>query len=273
MKALHTRKRPWEVSLRVNLLQMIRFLAHQWIRAASTFQKFIDDPRLGFDPNRMSEMASELFEICQQCGLLGLTLSYNKANETFASLQSGKCSPEILKPLLTELQSRMREELEAEWFKYIPRYKAQYIQPGRFDAPEIVAFGWDTQSEFVKAGDCFALGMNTATVFHLMRIIDAGLKSAAKPLGITYSSESWQVVGRKINEKMQEKHQLKSEEWKEREPFYAELLTDIGAIGKAHRNPTLHDLKINYSEDEAQYLFVVTEAFVGHLVAGGLRES
>jgi hypothetical protein len=252
---------------------MIRFLAHVWVKDAATFQKFIDNPPLPHSKEKLDELFSRVCEIRQHCQLLGLTLSYNKASETANALAVGHCSPEMLRSLLHELRNRMIEELESEWFKYIPRYKVQYIQPGRFNVPELAAFGWDTQIEFARAGECFALGLNTATVFHLMRIVDAGLKSAAKSLGITYHSESWQTIGHKINDKMQEKYHLKTDEWKKTEPFYAELLTDIGAIGKAHRNPTLHDLKVNYSEEDTQYLFIVTEAFIGHLAKGGLREA
>jgi len=265
--------RPWENSLKVNLLQMIRFLAERFFSASSALQEFIHNPLLPRKQEEANRLRDWIDSIHDQCALFGLNLSVYKAREILYALDTGQCTPSFLQPALKELHQRIEQELASEWFKYVPRNKAQYIEPGRFDVHALAAFGFDTQIEFARAGECFALGLNTATVFHLMRIIDAGLKSAAKALGITYTSEAWKTVTNKINEEMQKKYHLKTDEWKKSEPFYAELLTDIGAIGKAHRNPTLHDLKVNYSEDEAQYLLIVTEAFITHLSKGGLREA
>src|ERR1700682_4885297 len=241
---------------------MILFLAHVFVKGAATFQEFIDNPYLPHDTEKLNVLFLQVSEIHEHCYLLGLALSTKKAVEIINKLNSGRCSPGELKPLLSELQQRIKEELESEWFKYIPRYKAPYIHHERFDIPEIIQFGFDTQAEFVKAGDCYALGMHTASVFHLMRIVDAGLKSAAKSLGIRYSTDSWNAVGTKIRGEMEKKYPDKTVDWRQKEPLYAELLTDIGAIGKAHRNPALHDLKVNYAEEEAQYLLTVVEAFI-----------
>ncbi len=265
--------RPWECSLKVNLLQMIRFLAERFFTASGVLQEFIDNPYLPKDQSELNRLHGWIGAIRDQCELFGLNLSLYKAREILFSMETVQCNPEILKPLLGELHERIEQELASEWFKYIPRHKASYLNVGRFDIPEIIQFGFDTQAEFVKAGDCYALGMNTATVFHLMRIVDAGLKSAAKSLGIKYSTDSWNAVGAKIREEMEKKYTDKTADWRKKEPLYSELLTDIGAIGKAHRNPALHDLKVNYSEEEAQYLMTVVEAFIRHLSQGGLREA
>lgn len=265
--------RPWENSLKVNLLQMIRFLAERFFSASSVLQEFINNPLLPRKQEEVDRLRAWIDSIDKQCGLFGLTLSGYKAQEILYALDTGQCTPGFLQPALKELHQRIEQELASEWFKYIPKYKAQYIDAGRFDIPEIVQFGYDTQAEFVKAGDCYALGQSTASVFHLMRVVDAGLKSAAKSLGIPYLSESWKTVGDKIQKEMEKKYPDKTVDWRQREPLYAELLTDIGAIGKAHRNPALHDLKVNYAEEEAQYLLTVVEAFIKHLSKGGLREA
>jgi hypothetical protein len=44
-------------------------------------------------------------------------------------------------------------------------------------------------------------------------------------------------------------------------PFFGEILTDIQAIGRGHRNPVLHELEKKYDEREAQYMLTVIEGF------------
>jgi hypothetical protein len=60
---------------------------------------------------------------------------------------------------------------------------------------------------------------------------------------------------------MEKKYQIKTDDWKKNEPFYAEILTDLQAIGIGHRNPTLHELEKKYEEREAEYMLTVIKDF------------
>jgi len=50
-------------------------------------------------------------------------------------------------------------------------------------------------------------------------------------------------------------------------------LADIQAIGKAHRNPAIHELEEKYTEAEAERLFVLTEGFLVHLAENGIKDK
>jgi hypothetical protein len=64
---------------------------------------------------------------------------------------------------------------------------------------------------------------------------------------------------------MEKKYQTKTADWKAREPFYANILTDIQAIGRGHRNSALHDLQKKYDEGVARYMLTVIETFANHV--------
>ncbi len=72
---------------------------------------------------------------------------------------------------------------------------------------------------------------------------------------------------------MEEKYSTKTDDWKQLEPFYASILTDIQAISRGHRNPTLHEIEKKYTDADAHYLLTVTEAFMNHLAENGIREK
>jgi hypothetical protein len=106
-----------------------------------------------------------------------------------------------------------------------------------------------------------------------MRVIDAGLRSVAASLQIVYESRNWGGIGRAIETRLEQKHQDKSHSWKKSEPFYASVLTDIQAISRGHRNAALHEIERKYTDGEAEYLFTMTEGFMRHLSANGMKEN
>lgn len=255
----------------ISLFDMLDFPASEWFFIASNLTRLsmiAPDPR---DSKGCEEFRHQMVELQNACNVFGLTLSSNQITTIFITLTSGTCSPPELKQLVAELLRRVHEELMAEKFQHVPRRKAEYLNLERFQVPEISEFGWNTVCEFQRAGACFAFGEDTACVFHLMRIVDAGAKSVARKLSVDISDGNWRNITGKIEKQMTAKYQEKLADWKSEEPFYADILTDITAIGKL-RNRALHDYKATYSEREARELLVIVERFVRHLCQGGLSE-
>ena len=113
------------------------------------------------------------------------------------------------------------------------------------------------------AGKCLAYGMGTATVFHLMRVMEAGLKIFAAQLGIPYAP-SWESYLRQLETKFSEDYKKKSTEWKKNEPFYKEVAGDLQLVKFVWRNPTMHIVR-SYSQEEAREAFSAVVAFMNRL--------
>lgn len=159
----------------------------------------------------------------------------------------------------------LRAELGSLKLRVIPREKAGYCDPKWLTEGLLMSKYSDTVDEFQRAGRCFAYGENTACVFHLMRVTDFYLRRVADSLNVLYDSRNWQGIADKISKAMEQKYQNKTSDWKKAEPFYAEILTDIQAIGRGHRNPALHELEKKYDEREARYMLTVIESFADHV--------
>jgi hypothetical protein len=106
-----------------------------------------------------------------------------------------------------------------------------------------------------------------------MRVIDSGLRLVYESLGDVYDARNWDGIAKKIESEMIKKYQDKTQAWRDQEPMYSDILTDIRSIGRAHRNPALHDLERKYTDSDALYLIEVTKAFMSHLAKHGLKES
>jgi hypothetical protein len=64
--------------------------------------------------------------------------------------------------------------------------------------------------EDVRAGvDLWALGHNTASVFHMMRVLEVGLKAVCLDVGIAYSSEVWNVILNNIEAAVKKEQNVK----------------------------------------------------------------
>jgi hypothetical protein len=101
-----------------------------------------------------------------------------------------------------------------------------------------------------EGGKALAAGLGTATVFHMMRIMEVGLKSLGKALKIPYAP-SWESYLGQIEKRISAKHKTKAISWKKDEAFFRDILGDLTIIKIAWRNPTMHIVR-HYSQDEAE---------------------
>jgi hypothetical protein len=168
---------------------------------------------------------------------------------------------------IESIYTSLKAELRAILFKAVPSEKRKYCDPEWLIKTNIYSKFPELVDEFQRAGRCFAYGENTACIFHLMRVSEFCLRRIADSLNVPFNPRSWHDIGDRITAEMDKKYQAKKEDWKKLEPFYAEILRDIQAIGRGHRNPSLHELEKKYDEREAAYMLTVIEEFGRH-VAG-----
>lgn len=266
----------------VSLLDMLEFAAKDYVEIAhqlglilATFQKRTPD----------AEKAGEaLRDLLTNCVRLGLMVTRDQIGALIIeAVKRDGSNVEVTKEHvrltvvdmnqdrfchhLESIYSVFKSELGSIIFRAIPKEKAKYCDPKWLTDSLLFSKYPDTVDEFQRAGRCYAYGENTACIFHLMRVTDFVLKKVADSIGITYSANNWGGIGDYISKKMQEKYQQKTDDWKKSEPFYAEILTDIQAISRGHRNPALHELEKKYDEREALYMLTVIERFCSHVAA------
>lgn len=165
--------------------------------------------------------------------------------------------------LINDVTLRLEDELSGIALFGIKRHAELY-------EPDTPLFGEAVADKFPlaipdieDAGKCLALEQGTACVFHLMRIMEVGLKSLANLLGIPYAP-SWESYIKQIQDKIGEKHDRKGVDWKCDEPFFRDVLGDLQSIKICWRNPTMHVVR-RYSPDEADQIFGTVRTFMKRL--------
>ena len=163
---------------------------------------------------------------------------------------------------IREVRRVLHFELQTKTFMYIPQEKIRYFKESRalFGNATLDKFP-SVISEVEEAGKCYAAGRNTAAVFHLLRVMEAGLKAIAKELSIPDTNPSWDSILRKVKSSAEAQHP--SDEWTS---FYTDLIGRLYAVKDAWRNPTMHIEKV-YGSEEALDIFNVVASFMRHLAA------
>ena len=109
---------------------------------------------------------------------------------------------------------------------------------------------------------------NTACVFHLMRVMEHGLrvlgKSLNEPSLDPSRNPSWEVILRKCDEQLKLPIKDRCTEWKTDDLFFSTATANLRSVKNAWRNPTLH-IERSYDEETALEVFNATKAFMRHL--------
>ncbi len=130
---------------------------------------------------------------------------------------------------------------------------------------------------------CMLAGASTASVFHMMRVVELGIRALGKELGVRKIEEDHQGTKRRVPiefvtwEKMHQ-HLTKKADVKlnrlrrgpskqKKQEFYNSILEDFKAFREAWRNHVMHT-RATYTPDEAERILRHVESFMNSLVTG-----
>jgi hypothetical protein len=173
---------------------------------------------------------------------------------------------------LFEVQSRIHDEMSVQLYIQVPAQSAKYYEPDEPPFGDIVFDRFSSASgDVIEAGNCLALERYTACVFHLMRVMEVGLKALASKLGITYAP-SWEAYIKQIKTILESDWKAKPLDLQTAQPLYRDLVGDLHLVKVAWRNPTMHIVN-NYGKDEAVKIYDCVRQFMVRLSEGGLHDT
>ena len=174
---------------------------------------------------------------------------------------SAAFSNDALKRNLYELTTRIVDELEQRLFLSVPLEQAPFylqVKP---------PFGEDVTKRFPKmtediseAAKCLSLDRPTASVFHLMRVMELAVQQFGSELNITLVTEkNWQVILDQVNAAIRK---LDARDAKTKP--YAQAASHLYNVKVAWRNEVMHP-KQTYTFDEAKAIFDSAKTFINEL--------
>lgn len=138
-------------------------------------------------------------------------------------------------------------------------------------APSEPLWGSDFQGKFPsatydldEAAKCLAFGRGTASVFHLMRVTEIGLRAVHHCLGIPIAlvgtDRNWGNIANRIRDDIN-----KHSGWAEKDLFL-EFHALLVAVKDAWRNATMH-VENKYTPEEAEHIYHVARGFMRKLAS------
>lgn len=170
-----------------------------------------------------------------------------------------------------EVHNRLLDELSLTKVFVLNAMEQDYFEP-----PEPL-FGAEVASKYLtasfeidEAAKCCALGRSTASAFHSIRCLEAGIRAISRCLGIPDptrgSDRSWFKVLKAIRDEIDRRWPGSSNTMSGDGRFFEEAHALLSAMQNPYRNSTMH-LDQKYTNDEAEHIFLVVKGFMKKLAS------
>ena len=195
-------------------------------------------------------------ELRAECEKLGLKVSVASADEfiCLADLMTVK----TLVQHLRQLESVVHNEMKSHKFFWVDE-SSYYDQRQPFGSRVAVWFP-ELQYDITEAGNCIAFDRGTASVFHLMRVLEVGVQRFGTRLGVLLTSEmNWQQILDQVNPA------IKAMKAKDQQTIaISQVAAHLYTVKVSWRNPTMHPTS-KYTLEEAKDIYQNVKTFMGSL--------
>jgi hypothetical protein len=266
----------WPPFVFVDLLTMLSNYAWVFMKlyeALADVENYVEnagDHYLNYEEDSqrvVSLIESHLNETEEHCRMLNLNFSIVIISRIRSNIDIRQGFG-YLKEQFSRLRERIDDELRAQMFMHIPLDKVEYYQ-GNYQFGHTVSDNFPSMKyDISEAGKCFATGRNTACVFHLMRVMECGLRVLGKSLNDPNldpkKNPSWESILRRCDKELQAQYSQRTPAWQRHQQFFAEATANLRAVKDAWRNPTLH-VEQFYDVERALDIWNAVRTFMRHL--------
>lgn len=225
------------------------------------------DPKARIPQEEQFDLGLTLYNgLAHEFAQLGWVSSATTARKVVNLFHRGTITYEQLHALSQELVNRLNDDLGAQIFLYVSGVQADLLRKPTAGWEDVITKLPDLKSEIEEATKCLAFQRATATVFHLMRVMEIGLQRLGRKLGLpksTLEERNWQNILNDVNAKIAALPG-KTPSQKSRRQELAQLSAHLLAVKLAWRNPTMHP-RNRYTEEEAKEIYNHSRLFMSTL--------
>lgn len=260
----------------ITLYDMLKFNAARFFNLALTLQVVSSSmdskpPTENLSSDFKEYLSEEILKTRGYCEELGLSLALMQIDRLVDRLAWHDPQINYLTTVayLKEISMRIQDELSLQLFMHIPAENAQYfLSPSNVFGPALLDKFPSIIYDVESSCRCYATGNPTATVFHLMRVMESGLRvlggSLNDPSINPKHNPTWQTMLRKCDEQLQKPLKDRASQWRNDDHFYSEATANLRAVKDAWRNPTMHIEQV-YDKEQALAVMNAVRVFMRHL--------
>ena len=254
----------------VSLWDMLVFYAHDFVAISSLLGQAMLDLGSGRTPNTgtiriVGENAGLLLKYCDELDLPLTSTHLRRLRNDI--VRPGVATHTQISNAIGEIQRRLVDELQARKIFALRSDKTKYFVLDQPPFGESVADAFQsTTFDAIEASQCYAVGRNTACVFHLMRVLEIGLAALGRKFGIPTDHTNWETIINQIEKAIGgiEKDPNRPIDWKDDREFYSQCASHFRVVKDAWRNYTAH-ARGKYTDEEAETIFINMRGFMQKL--------
>jgi hypothetical protein len=196
-----------------------------------------------------------------EIAILGTSLTFKSISRLGADLERDSITYERLLNHLDEIDSRLQDELSSATVIVIDeKLKDLCFPTGPLFGEEVELKFPQMSEDIAEAGKCLAFVRPTASVFHLMRVMEIAVQKFGDKLGVKLVNDlNWQVILDQINKAIRALDHRLPETKK-----LAEAASHLYNVKVAWRNEVMHP-KQTYTPEEADEIFKNVRSFIQRL--------
>jgi len=214
---------------------------------------------------------TELGKCCSLCNESGLRMSALRIRQLDDSADalytlSPEGSAHAAERMNNDVCISIENELSLYPFFSLAAERAKYYSEDDIANP----FGEDVGKVFpsstfdaIESCKCYALGRDTACVFHLMRVLEVGLGSIGARFNVSSDHTNWETVINRIEKAISDidKDPNRPANWKDDREFYSQCASHFRFVKDAWRNYTAH-ARGKYLQEEAESILINVRGFM-----------
>lgn len=213
----------------------------------------------------LTDLTEHMKRLLVHCDKVEVKYPSHLINNNILPLLKTECTYGDVLSSYNELQRSIEFEFEQNICVILTQNKSKFITDVDLIFNSLIREKIpETAYEIEQAKKCFAFGIYTACVFHLMRVLELGLVNMGKIFSIDTIS-NWKTAIDQIDSAVRNMNKNNGENWKEQQRKYAEACAHFYNLKDAWRNHTMH-VKQQYDEDRAKKIMESTSNFMEQLV-------
>ena len=226
----------------------------------------VDVGLLGTTLKDIDELESALTAINARFSVMAIKLLKENLQAKDSSFTYGD-----LERAYSSLQARVRDELSLVKFLVIGQDRQRYYaQVEPIFGAEVTNKFPSTAFEIDEACKCFALSRSTAAVFHLMRVMEIGVRALARCLAIPDplrpAERNWGNILKQVLEGIEKKWPTSAQRMHGDGQLFESLYTSLDAVKNPWRNATMH-VENKYTDEESEHILVAVRGFMKRLAS------
>jgi hypothetical protein len=261
-----------------SLLDVLKFNARLFYAVVSIMRRAQgsmarNDPATPISDNERRDAPRTMKKLEDSCGDLGARVTQLVVSDVIAAIKSKK------KPLTHGKFSELLDEVDSTLRRELSLVNLFVLEPAshRYFEPQCPLFGVDFELRYPsaaydleEAAKCLALSRATASVFHLMRIMEIGIRAIARclkmPEPIKPAEKNWAIILRNIKSEIDARNAQNGWQNALDREFFEGSHALLEAVRVAWRNTTMH-VENKYNSDEAEQILLAVRGFMRQLAS------